>query len=170
MGQALNTQERLHEILDNFDSAMLLTRTSDNRLHARPMAVADLRKDGDLYFATSLQSPKIAEIAANPDVSVTFQNGSQYAAVSGKAQVIRDRALIEQMWSPAWKPWFPQGVNDPSLCLIRVDAQDAEYWDNAGVEGIKYAWEEAKSVMQGRTPATDEKRHARVDLGPSSRH
>src|SRR4051795_112829 len=130
--QAEAKVDRLYDIIKDFDNAILVTQIGEGRIHARPMAVAEIRPDGDIFFTTDIDSPKVAELAANPDVVVSFQSGSQFATVSGRAEVLQDRALIERLWSEAWKVWFPGGKNDPSLCLIRVDGREGEYWDNAG--------------------------------------
>jgi general stress protein 26 len=156
--------DRLYDIVKDFDNGILVTRLADGTSHARPMAVAEIRADGDIFFATALESPKVAEIAASPDVVVTFQSGSQFASIAGRAEVVRDRALIEQLWSEAWKVWFPQGKSDPSLCLIRVDGREGEYWDNAGAQGIKRAFQTAKAYLKGRTPEIDEKQNAKVRI------
>jgi general stress protein 26 len=156
--------EHFHEILEDFDSATLVTRSAEGGFHARPMRVAELRPDGDLYFVTSLNSPKIAEIEADAEVCVTFQGRAQYAVVYGVARLERDRAVIDKLWSPEWKAWFPRGKDDPSICLIRVDGRHGEYWDNAGAEAIKYAWEATKSIVQGKKPRIDEKVNAKVKL------
>jgi general stress protein 26 len=157
-------QERLYDVIKDFDNAMLVTSATDRRDHARPMHIAEIREDGDIFFATSIDSPKITEIAANPEVIVTFQSSRQFAAVYGRAEVVKDRNLIDHLWSDAWKVWFPEGKADPTLCLIRVAGREGEYWDNAGMQGIKYAFEAAKAYMQGRTPVKDEKQNAKVRL------
>jgi general stress protein 26 len=163
MGTAAK-QERLYDVIKDFDNAMLVTGASGGRSHARPMQVAEIREDGDIFFATSTASPKIGEIAANPEVVVTFQDSNRFAAVAGRAEVVTDRNLIDHLWSEAWKVWFPQGKSDPTLCLIRVAGREGEYWDNAGVQGIKHAFQQAKAYMQGRTPTKDEKQNAKVRL------
>lgn len=164
MARAAHPSERLHDILEDFDCALLVTHTTEGGLHARPMAVAELREDGDLYFISNADSPKIAEIEHEAQVCVTFQSSAQFAAIYGTARIDNDRALIERVWSPAWQVWFPRGKDDPAICVIRVSAHHAEYWDNAGMQGVKYAWEAAKSLMQSRTPQTDAKQHGRVKL------
>jgi len=163
MGMAAK-QERLTDLIKDFDNAMLVTTAPNGRTHARPMHVAEIREDGDIFFATSTDSPKIAEIAANPDVVVTFQDSNQFAAVAGRAEVVRDRNLIDHLWSEAWKVWFPEGKDDPTLCLIRVDGREGEYWDNAGVQGIKHAFQQAKAYLQGGTPVKGEKQNAKVRM------
>jgi len=107
---------------------------------------------------------KIAEIDANPAVSVTFQSRAQFASVHGNAYIVRDRALIEKLWSEAWRIWFPGGKDDPSLCLIRVEAREGEYWDNAGTQGVKYVLEAVKAYAKGETPNVDAKQNAKVGL------
>jgi len=164
MASTTETKQHLFDVLKGFDTAMLVTHSSGNGLHARPMAVAELRPGADMYFSTSLQSPKIAEISSNPAVAVTFQSRSQFASVYGNAYVVRDRALIERLWSEAWRVWFPGGKHDPSLCLIRVEAREAEYWDNAGTQGIKYVLEAVKAYAKGETPAVDNNQNAKVGL------
>jgi general stress protein 26 len=27
------------------------------------------------------------------------------------------------------KAWFPEGLDDPHLCLLKVSVEQAEYWD-----------------------------------------
>jgi general stress protein 26 len=157
-------RKRLFEMLRDFDTAMLLTHSADGAMHARPMAVAELQPNGDAYFAAQADSPKIAEIQADPRVVVTFQSRSQFASVAGRAELVRDRVLIEKLWSEAWRVWFPGGKDDPSLCLIWVAAETGEYWDNAGAQGIKYAFEAAKAYATGETPKLDRELHAKVNL------
>ncbi len=67
-------REHLYDLLKDFDTAMLVTRSADGHMHARPMAVAEMRPDADAYFVTGIDSPKVAEIKANPDVTLTFQS------------------------------------------------------------------------------------------------
>jgi len=156
--------EHLYDLVKDIKTAMLVTRGQNGSLHARPMSVADLKRDADAYFATSLDSPKIAEIEADPRAMITFQDGSQFAVITGKAHMVRDRAMIDKLWSEAWRVWFPEGKNDPSLCLIKLEAEEAEYWDTAGTRGLKYLFEGVKAVLQGTTPNTDEDQHAKVRL------
>jgi general stress protein 26 len=158
-----DTHKHFYDLVKDIKTAMMITR-SGSKLHARPMSVADLRADADAYFATSLDSPKVAEIEADPHVMITFQDGRQFAVLSGNARIVRDRALIDKLWSEAWKVWFPGGKDDPSLCLIKLDAQEGEYWDSSGTEGLRYLFEGVKAYVQGRKPETDSDQHAKVKL------
>lgn len=159
-----DTKEHLHELLKDFSGAMLTTRTAGGGLHVRPMAVAKLADNDELYFATGLSSPKISEIANDPEVSVTFQGTTEYAALYGVARVIRDRQTIEKLWSETWRVWFPGGKHDPDLCLLAIAPKSAEYWDNSGSRGFKYLFNGLKAILQKSTPETDETQHAKISL------
>lgn len=160
----VDTRERLYELLKGFSTAMLVTRAPDGMLHARPLAVAHLEPDADAYFSTSIASPKVAEIEADSRVVVTFQNASQFAAIQGRASVVRDRTLIDSLWSDSWRVWFPAGKDDPDLCLLKIDAEFAEYWDNSGFQGIKFAFQSMKAMVTGRQPQKDDRQSAKVNL------
>ena len=160
----MDRQQHLYDLARHFKTAMLVTHNKDGGLHARPMAVAELEKDADAYFSTSIDSPKIAEIEANPNVLVTYQSGSEFAVIEGKATVVRDRNLIDRLWSEDWRLWFPNGKDDPKLCLLKVSAEQGEYWDASGLEGIKFMFESAKARVAGRTPEKSENQNAKVQL------
>ena len=165
MTSATNTQKHLYDLLKDFDTAMLVTRSADGHMHSRPMAIAELRPDSDAYLVTSIDSPKVAEVQANPGVTLTFQSSNQYASLSGEATIVRDRALIDRLYKEAWKIWFPKGKTDPSISLLKFTAQHGEYWDNAGTEGLKYVFEAAKAYVKGERPKEDDhKQHAKVTL------
>ena len=54
MASTTETKQHLFDVLKGFDTAMLVTHSSGNGLHARPMAVAELRPGVDMYFSTRL--------------------------------------------------------------------------------------------------------------------
>lgn len=127
MPTATNQREHLYDLLKDFDTAMLVTRSADGHMHSRPMAVAEMRPDADAYFVTSIDSPKVAEITANPNVTLTFQSSTQFASLSGRATIVRDQALVDRLYKEDWKIWFPKGKTDPSISMLRFSAQDGEY-------------------------------------------
>ena len=157
-------RDRLYKLLSKFDNAMLVTRGAAGKLNARPMAIAHLSPGADAFFVTSLQSHKVAEIEADPRVMVTFQSGGAYAALEGTARVVHDRRLVEQYWTDAWSIWFPDGRDDPDICVIAVLADEGEFWDRAGVEGIRFAFQAIKAAVTGKPVEIDRDQHAKVKL------
>jgi general stress protein 26 len=142
-------REKLLELVEEFHSGMLTTRAINGDLRSRPMAVAKVDPDGDLYFSTDVHSAKTDEIQANPAVNVSFQSNSVYVSVSGRAEVLNDRALIDELWAPDWKIWFPKGKDDPDIRIIKVEARRGEYWDVSGANALRFLWEAGKAIVTG---------------------
>lgn len=160
----MDTRKHLYELTKDFKTAMLVTREPNGDIHARPMAVAEMNPDADAYFSTSIESPKIAEIEADPRVLITFQGRNEFATIEGTATVVRDRALVDRLWAEDWRLWFPEGKDDPTLCLLRVSAERGEYWDTSGVQGVRFLFEGMKAIFQGRQPVKDAAQNAKVAL------
>ena len=157
--------QHLYRLIRDFKVAMLVSHAAGGGLHARPLAVAEVSADGDIVFATSIASPKVAEIAAEERVLVTFQSGSTCAAVAGSARISRDRERLAALWSESWRLFYPEGIDDPSLCLLEIRPSTAEYWDNSGIKSLKYLFKGAKAYLLGERLDTDEAHaHAKLDL------
>ncbi len=123
---------KLGKLMKGIKVAMLTTAESDGALRSRPMMVQDIEFDGDLWFFTSASSPKVREMQQASQVNVSFAapDDQRYVSVSGMATLVRDRKKIEELWNPLFKAWFPNGVDDPDLALLKVNVTQAEYWDS----------------------------------------
>lgn len=161
-----DTDEKLRALLKDFSVAMLVTRSENGELRARPMAVADAEDDGTVWLLTDRHSGKMDEIAFDHHVNVTMQSSMKFVSISGMASAVDDRQKIAELWQESWKVWFPGGKDDPSLVLIKVQGDCGEYWDNGGFGGIKYLIEAGKAYFKGTRPdvANDQRIHGKVNL------
>jgi general stress protein 26 len=159
-----SARDQFHEALASFAHAMLVTRTPEGVLRARPMAIADIDQDECVWFTTSEQSGKIDEISADPHVCVTFQEGHHFLSLSGEAELVHDREKIRQLWSEAWRPWFPGGADDPNLVLLCVGPREGELWDRSGLQGLKYLFEAVHARIGRRQMQEDKRLHQRIQL------
>lgn len=123
--------EKLKQLTEGIDFAMLTTIIG-NKLRSRPMSTQEFDENGDLWFFTNENTHKVDEIEANPQVNVAYSKpeDNTYVSVSGRASISKDRAKIEELWSPILKAWFPKGIDDPELCLLKIEVDEAEYWDS----------------------------------------
>jgi general stress protein 26 len=149
----MEPRARLSELLEKFDTAMLVTRTSDGRLRARPLSFAG-ELEGRLYFSTSVDSPKVAELQNEPRVAITLQDRLRYVSISGVAQIRDDRALVARLWRESWRVWFPGGKADPTLRILSVEPEAAEYWDQSGPHGLTHLAEMVRAYVTGSKPAS----------------
>lgn len=121
-------REILIDIIKDHDEIMLTTISLNGNLVSRPMAMQELEFDGDLWFMTSTKSAKFDEIKANPKVNVAF-SGDSYASVAGKAIIVDDVQRKKEFWNKFYEGLFGVEYDDPSLVLIKVVAETAEYWE-----------------------------------------
>lgn len=144
-------RQKLAELIHDVKFAMLTTTDTDGTLRSRPMATQKEEFDGDLWFFTGKSSHKVAEIDADHRVNLSFSDpsASKYVSVSGTARLVQDRAKAEKMWTVAYKAWFPKGLEDPDLCLLRVTPTQAEYWDTPG-SAIAHAVGFVKAIATGQ--------------------
>ena len=157
-------REHFFSLLHHFKNGMLITHTPEAELHARPMTLAKVENDGDLWLVTDVHSAKVDELAEDAHVSFAMQDGDCYVALSGKAEIVRDAELVNALWNEAWRTWFPEGVDDPSLVLLKIKPVRGEYWDNQGLNKAKFIYHAAKAYLTGTTPEPDVDVQAKVEL------
>ncbi len=130
-GGSSDAIKKLGEEIKGIRIAMMTTVEEDGMLRSRPMATQEADFDGDLWFFTGAGSPKVDEVEHDRHVNISYSkpDDNRWVSVSGTAQLVRDRAKIDELWKPFLKAWFPKGKDDPELALLRVNVTDAEYWD-----------------------------------------
>lgn len=160
-----DVKTRLVNALEKLDTVMVTTTADNGTLHARPMAVADVGKDAEMWFVTSKDSEKTHEILHDARALVSAQEKNLYVSLSGTLEVVDDAKRVHELWKESWKAWFPKGKDDPSIVLIRLRPEIGEYWDQTGTKGLKFLFEAAKALLDGkRVEADDPKQHAKVTM------
>jgi general stress protein 26 len=122
----------LWRIVAEIKTAMMTTQAGDATLHSRPMLYAAVEPDGYIWFFTRANSWKVVEMSMpGSPVNLAYADPEkgQFVSLSGKAEIVGDRQKIAELWNDALLPWFPEGLNDPELQLIRVDLTHADFWD-----------------------------------------
>jgi general stress protein 26 len=62
---------------------------------------------------------------------------------------------MRELYTPLLRAWFPDGLDDPHLTLIRFDAERAEYWSSpGGMLQVLSAF--TRAVLTGRPAAGGE--------------
>lgn len=131
MADTTPTQHHVAELISDAKVAMLTTTTPDGRNVSRPMALQEAEFDGDLWFFAYDDSAKAQQIGAHEQVNVAFADakGHTWTSLAGRATIVHDRRKAEDLWAKPLQAWFPDGLETDGLCLIRVEADSAEYWE-----------------------------------------
>ncbi len=143
----------LTEIAEKVRVCMFNTITIDGEFNSRPMATAKIEDDGTIWFFTNEYSLKSKEISKDNEVNLNFSDPSNqtYMYVNGNATLVDDKVRKEAYFNPFVKAWFPDGIEDPRLILIKVTPQVAEYWDSSSSKMV-VAFKMLKAIVTGDTP------------------
>ena len=150
-------RERIAKLVTGADTALLTSRGADGTLHARPLAVLQDDFDGVIRFLVQDPSEKTREILADPVVNVSFASKNGYLSIAGHARVVRDDALIDELWNPAAQAWFEQGREDPTIAVLEVTGDGAEYWAKTE-PGVFSLVKAAAAIFTHKTPDIGENR------------
>ena len=154
--------EKLKSIIKDVEVAMLTTNDG-GVLRSRPMQTQQAEFDGDLWFFTSSNTHKAEEIEKDNQVNVSYAapEDNSYVSISGTAEIVADKTKMEELWSPILKAWFPKGLDEPDIILLKVNANQAEYWDSAS-SSLVQAFGLLKSLVTGER--ADGGEHAQISL------
>ena len=70
--------------------------------------------------------------------------------MTGRAQIVDDRAKLQELWNTFAEAWMPAGPEDPNAALIKVDLDRVEYWDTPGSK-VASLLSFAKAKLTGST-------------------
>lgn len=123
---------RAYDLMEEIMFCMLATRDG-GAIRARPMAAQIDRDEHAIYFLTDSASHKDEEVERAPEVCLAFADskGQNYVSVSGRASVSNDRQKIRELFSTPSKAWWDD-ADDPSIRVLKVEPDFAEYWDGPG--------------------------------------
>lgn len=157
--QAHQELQDVAQLVEEIKFAMMTTEEEDGTLRSRPMSTMQMDSAGNLWFFTGLDSPKVDEALQHRQVNLSYARPDKqdYLSVSGVVEVVRDKEKMRSLWTPWIKPWFPDGLDDPNLVLLKVAITEAEYWVAPG-SAVKRMYGLAKGIMTGNTDALGDNR------------
>ena len=123
--------EKMKDLIKSADMCMFATNLNETPIPARPMSTREVDEEGNIWFYSRSTSKKNEEIKTDKRVQLFYSNpsSSEFLNISGNAVIIKDAKKAKELWSVWAKTWFPDGVTDPELTLIKVQPTNVNYWD-----------------------------------------
>lgn len=146
--------ETIRTIMKDVRTCMFVTISDDDALHAAPMTTQEAEFDGNAWFIASHHSDTVRNLMARPRVNVSYSGTSSWVSVSGSARVVDDGERKKELWNTFTEAWFPDGKEDPSVVVIKVDGESAQYWDSPGRVATTLSM--LKARVSGTTPDAGE--------------
>jgi general stress protein 26 len=129
------TLQHVADEMQGIDIAILSTHAPEGRISCRPMSNnGDVKYDGTSFFFSYEQASCVSDIERDPNVALGYASGgiiggSVYIAVEGIAELVRDKSVFEQHWTPDLDLWFENGIDTPGLVLLQVRASRIKIWE-----------------------------------------
>lgn len=128
------TAENAEELRDKFWKSLskspfvMLELVADVNTASPMTAQLDEDANSALWFFTS----RDGQYAAMGDAKFTFASKGHdiFARVHGHLSEETSRERREAMFNNFVAAWFPGGVDDPDLLMMRMDLENAEIWNS----------------------------------------
>lgn len=125
--------EKFRDLVRDVNICMFTTMDEGHNVSSRPMFTSSVDDEGNVWFFTNEFSEKINEVSKDNLVHLIYSHPVKniYVDVKGTCRLIIDKKKMEELWDPTLKSWFPQGLDDPKICLVKVATETAYFWNNS---------------------------------------
>ena len=121
----------IREIVKEVKFARFTSITTEGHLHACPMTTSETSLGArEIWFIGDKTTQAVDNINNNPQVNLSYvsQDGKDYVSINGKAELVDDKAKLDELWSPIYNAFYEHGKEDENVQLIKVVPNGAEFW------------------------------------------
>jgi general stress protein 26 len=141
MADEREMQSKLWKALKD-DMTLMLSLAAVEEGHSKPMtAQLDDEYPSRVWFFTTKDTDLVRAMGAGHRAVAHFvaKDHELFASIHGELVPDNDRATIDRLWNRFVAAWYPGGKDDPSLQLIRLEAEYAQVWlnENSLFAGVK---------------------------------
>ncbi len=125
-----DVKTKTRDYLDSVKTVSLAT-SIESKSSCRIMEIQKVDKDLRIWFVAHKSSPKIVQIYKNSSVCIVSFNEETVRDIRlfGKIEVLADMETKKYVWNDGLKPYFPGGINDPELTVLKFIPERLEYRD-----------------------------------------
>jgi general stress protein 26 len=138
--QQQDAVKKLQDLTDKIEICMFCTYTKDQQMECTPMTTQKTDDGGNIWFISDKNSDRNHNLLQNKIVDLLYAHPGKesFVSVHGTAEIIYDKKVIEEMWSPMAKAWFKEGKEDPNISIIKVTPTEGKYWDTKNGKMISF--------------------------------
>ncbi len=125
-----DVKTKTRDYLDSVKTVSLAT-SMESKPSCRIMEIQKVDKDLKILFVAHKSSPKIVHIYKNRSVCIVSFNEETVRDIRlfGRIEVLADMETKEYVWNDGLEPYFPGGINDPELTVLKFIPERLEYRD-----------------------------------------
>jgi general stress protein 26 len=146
----LDAIAKFRELANDVNICMFTTIGEDGEVSSRPMFTSSIDEEGNVWFFTNEFSGTINEVSKDNLVHLIYSHPGKniYLDVKGTCSLVIDHKKMEELWSSELKNWFPDGLADGKICLVKVSTESAHYW-NHSISKMGLLFQMIKSITKG---------------------
>eukprot|EP01118_Nematostelium_gracile_P004870 TRINITY_DN157_c0_g2_i1.p1 TRINITY_DN157_c0_g2~~TRINITY_DN157_c0_g2_i1.p1 ORF type:complete len:165 (-),score=66.31 TRINITY_DN157_c0_g2_i1:69-563(-) len=160
--------ENFEKLFKNFSYGMFTTVATDGKIRSRPMSILQLDNQHNVWMITGKDTEKVTEINKEHRADLILQSSDKWMSISGKATLLEDTKKVDEIWNEHLQVYFPGGKTDPNIILIKLETEEAEYWDQGNIaKKISYAFAAGKAYLKGEKLNPEKESaldHAKISL------
>lgn len=125
-----DAKDKIKELAEDIDFTMMCTNLTNAPFHSIPMSTKEVDEDGNIWFLSNKDSHHVRHLLEDNRSTLLYSKpgNMSFLKVYGNSQIVYNKGRIEELYSSTDDAWF-DGVNDPNLCAIKLEPQEAEYWE-----------------------------------------
>lgn len=145
--------EKINAIIKDVKFAMMSAVNKKGDVHAWPMTTTetDLNKK-EIWFIGDKTSPVVQDLAENSHVGLSYASKDEknYVSLTARAELVNDKAKLDELWSPMDSAFFEYGKEDEKVQLIKIVPHGAECWisGNSIINAFKMT---TAAIQDGKT-------------------
>ncbi len=122
---------KLKELVKEKDIAMMCS-VHEKSLISRPMATSNIDDEGNIWFFTNEFSAKSGDFKRDRHVCLTYSDPREnlFISISGSAELVYDEEQLHSFNMYLQDEWFPNGLEEPHIALLKISPVSARYWDH----------------------------------------
>lgn len=150
-------KKKLKDLVEDIKTCMFTTTDENCTVFSRPMFTVKIDNEYALWFFMHEGSDKSKDVLPGKEVTLVYSHPGKnaYMNVHGHCTISYDREKMKELWNPALKAWFPEGIDSPSVCLIKVEISEAIYWDNSSNDMVCLHKNESQNEYQEEVEEKD---------------
>ncbi|NJC28107.1 pyridoxamine 5'-phosphate oxidase family protein [Neolewinella antarctica] len=148
---------KIQKLATDVDITMFCTNLGGKPFSTCPMSTQQVEDDGTIWFFSNKNSDHNKDIKSDPATQLIYSSkagDTDHLSVYGTSEITFDRAKAEELFTPMIKTWFPEGVDDPELTMIKFTPSEGYYWDTKNGQMVAFAKMMA-SVVTGKEGMDD---------------
>lgn len=155
-------QEKIKELAEGIDFAMMTTDLSQPPFHIIPMSTKKVDKNGSIWFLSGKDSAHNSHIKEEERALLTYSSKSdmEFLSVYGHAKITDDKNILKELYGSGDDAWF-DGVDDPNLSAIEIRPSEARYWHTKNGKLVSL-FKMAMGAVTGNEPDLGEEGNLKV--------